>query len=49
MLQRNTLVMIHSQPEAGVERKKKTTVNITLKNSVSPNQFQRIVWLYRKE
>ena len=48
MLQRNTLV-IHSQPEAGVERKKKTTVNIALKNSVSPNQFQRIVWLYRKE
>ena len=47
MLQRNTLV-IHSQPEAGVERKKKTTVNITLKNSVSPNQFQRVL-LYRKE
>ena len=48
MLQSNSLV-IHSQLEAGDERKKKTTVNITLKNSVSPNLFQRIVWIRQKD
>ena len=48
MLQRNTLV-IHSQPEAGVEREKKNNCEHYLEDSVSPNQFQRIVLLYRKE
>ena len=45
MLQSNSQ-MFHSQLEAGIERKEKKTVNITLKNIVSPNQFQHIVWIY---
>ena len=45
MLQSNSQ-MFHSQLEAGIERKEKKTVNITLKNIVSPNRFQHIVWIY---
>lgn len=45
MLQSNSQ-MSHSQLEAGIERKEKKTVNITLKNIVSLNQFQHIVWIY---